>query len=232
MTTLVIKKKEEEIIKPKEEEIIRNNPNSKEKTLANKPLMIIGPSGVGKDKLTNMFKDKYESILKKCVSNTTRKMRKNEKEGINYYYISKEKFAELESNNELIGIFKKYDTFYGTSKKVINETLDSQHIIYFDYNIETSIKIFEENEFKFNYIAIIPKNINELEKRLRNRGSDDEETIKKRIEYAPEEIKLIKENESKFINYVIINDKLEEAFKEFESCIKALYPQLFFNIYF
>lgn len=219
------------IIKRKEKEITKSNQILKEKA-GNKLLMIIGPSGAGKYTLTNMFKNKYPSILKKCVSNTTRKIGENEKEGINYFYISKEKFIELESQNELIGIFKKNDIFYGTSKKVINNTLDSEHIIYFDYNIETAIKIFQENDLKFNYIAIIPQNVDELEERLRKRGREEEDAIKKRMEYAPKEIKLIKDNKSKFINYVITNDKLDKAFNQFESCIKALYPQLFLNMTF
>ena len=225
MSASLVLKKKEEIFKFKDEQAEANIISQENNHTKNKPLMILGPSGVGKDTLTNMLKKKYPSLLKKCVSNTTRKIRTNEKEGVNYFYISEKQFKELESKNELIGIFKKYDIFYGTSKKVIKEALKEDKIVYFDYNIETAIKINEENDLEFNYIAIILEDIGELEKRLRHRGTEDEETIKKRMAYAPEELKLIKK--SKFINFVIKNDKLDDAFKDFELCIQKLYPQMF-----
>ena len=102
--------------------------------------------------------------------------------------------------------------------------LAKDEIIYFDYNIETAIKMFNEKKIEFNYIALLPPSIEELEKRLKNRNTDDEESIKKRIAYAKKEIELIKEN--KFINYVIVNDIFEKSFKEFENCFAKLYSNL------
>ena len=98
-----------------------NEPEKKK--AGNKPLMIIGPSGVGKDIIMTMFIKKYPNLKTKCVSNTTRQKRKGEIEGKSYYYISKEKFNELESNNELIGIFKHYDNCYGLSKSVLKKQI-------------------------------------------------------------------------------------------------------------
>ena len=92
--------------------------------------------------------------------------------------------------------------------------------MYFDYNIETAIKTFKEKKVDFNYIALLPPDINELERRLRKRGTDNEESITKRINYAKREIELI--NESKFLNYVIKNDKLEKSFNDFEKSIKFI----------
>ena len=148
----------------------------------------------------------------------------NEKEGLNYYYITKEKFYELEKNGDIIGKFEKYDNLYGTSKQILEKMLANDEIIYFDYNIETAIKTFNEKKIEFNYIALLPPSIEELEKRLKNRNTDDEESIKKRIVYAKKEIELIKE--SKFINHVIVNDVFEKAFQEFEVCFKKLYSSL------
>ena len=199
-----------------------NHINSKNK---NKPLMIIGPSGVGKDTFMQKIINKYPNIFIKCVSSTTRLPRENEKEGINYYFINKEKFEEMDKNGEIIGKFEKYGNLYGTSKYQLEKISSNENIVYFDYNIETAIKTFKEKKVDFNYIALLPPDIKELEKRLRKRGTDNEDSIRKRINYAQKEIELI--NESKFLNYVIKNDELEKSFNDFENGIKTLYFHLF-----
>ena len=209
-----IKQKKNKIVK----EYISKTENTK---IKKKPLMIIGPSGVGKDTLISMLNKKYPQYFKKCVSCTTRKPRKNEKNGINYFFISEKEFKELEKNGQIIGKFQKYDILYGTSKEILNNTLENNQVVYFDYNIETAINIFNEKTIEFNYIAFLPPNIEELENRLDKRGTESKDNIKKRIDYAKTEIELI--NKSKFLNYIIINDDLEKAFNEFELYIKQLY---------
>jgi guanylate kinase len=213
-------------IKSRNKEIIQKyiSLNNNSKTFKNKPLMIIGPSGVGKDTYMQLLISKYPKIFKKCISCTTRAPRANEIEGINYYYITKEKFLELEKNGDIIGKFEKYNNLYGTSKQIIEKMLSNDEIIYFDYNIETAIKIFNDKTIEFNYIALLPPNIEELEIRLKKRGTDNEESIKKRISYANKEIELI--NKSKFINHVIVNDVIEKSFQEFELCVKKLYSHI------
>ena len=198
---------------------------SQEKNFKNKPLMILGPSGVGKDTFMQMIIDKYPEIFTKCVSCTTRPKRKNEKEGINYYFITKEKFNELDKNGQILGKFEKYGISYGTSKKILKDMLENDKIVYFDYNIETAIKTFNDKSIEFNYIALLPPTMKELADRLRKRGTDNEESIRKRLKYAQKEIELI--NESKFLNYVIINNELLLSFYEFEMCIKKLYCHFF-----
>ena len=131
----------------------------------------------------------------------------------------------MDKKDEIIGKFEKYGNLYGTSKNQLEKISSKENIVYFDYNIETAIKTFKEQKVDFNYIALLPPDINELEKRLRKRGTDNEEAIKKRIDYAVKEIELI--NESKFLNFVIYNGDLDKSFNEFEKCIKILYSHLF-----
>ena len=133
-----------------------NHINSKNK---NKPLMIIGPSGVGKDTFMQKIINKYPNIFIKCVSSTTRLPRENEKEGINYYFINKEKFEEMDRNGEIIGKFEKYGNLYGTSKYQLEKISSNENIVYFDYNIETAIKTFKEKKVDFNYIALLTPDI-------------------------------------------------------------------------
>ena len=196
----------------------RNNKN-------NKPLMIIGPSGVGKDTFMQKIISKYPNIFLKCVSCTTRSPRENEKDGVNYFFITKNKFEELDNNGKIIGKFEKYGNLYGTSKFTLDKISSREKIVYFDYNIETALKIFKQGKVDFNYIALLPPNIQELEKRLRERKTDSDDSINKRINYAKKEIQLI--NTSKFLNFVIINGDLDTSFNEFEKCVKILYAHLF-----
>ena len=191
----------------------------------NKPLMIIGPSGVGKDTFMQKIITKYPNIFLKCVSCTTRSPRENEKEGVNYFFITKNKFEELDKNGEIIGKFEKYGNLYGTSKFTLDKISSKEKIVYFDYNIETAIKTFKQKKVEFNYIALLPPNIQELEKRLRERKTDNDDSINKRINYAKKEIQLINKND--FLNFVIINGDLDTSFNEFEKCIKILYSHLF-----
>ena len=187
--------------------------------------MIIGPSGVGKDTFMQKIITKYPNIFLKCVSCTTRSPRENEKEGVNYFFITKNKFEELDKNGEIIGKFEKYGNLYGTSKFTLDKISSKEKIVYFDYNIETAIKTFKQKKVEFNYIALLPPNIQELEKRLRERKTDNDDSINKRINYAKKEIQLI--NKSDFLNFVIINGDLDTSFNEFEKCVKILYSHLF-----
>ena len=187
--------------------------------------MIIGPSGVGKDTFMQKMINKYPKLFVKCISCTTRKPRDNEQDGVNYYFISKEKFHQLEQQGDIIGKFEKYNTLYGTSKKNLNNILSNDKIVYFDYNIATAIDIYNKKNIGFNYIALIPPSVEILGQRLRHRGTESEESINKRLCYAPTEIDLIKK--STFLNYVIKNEDMDKTFDEFEMGIKKLYSHLF-----
>lgn len=212
-------------IKAKKKKIIEKNITDNSRRFKNKPLMVIGPSGVGKDCFMQLLISKYPNKFIKCVSCTTRAPRNNEKEGINYYFITKEKFLELEKNGEIFGKFEKFNNLYGTWTKILNNISSDDKIVYFDFNIEFTITSMKESDIDFNYIALLPPSIEELKNRLKKRGTENEESIKERILYAHKEIELI--NKCQFLNYVVINDVLDKAFSEFEENIKKLYPNLF-----
>lgn len=89
-----------------------------------KPLIILGPSGVGKDTIINMLLKKYPEIFYKLVSFTTRKIREDEKEGRDYFFITKEKFQEKKNENKLIGIQEYNDNFYASDKSKLEELMN------------------------------------------------------------------------------------------------------------
>ena len=188
-----------------------------------KPLIILGPSGVGKDTIINMLLNKYPKIFYKLVSFTTRKIREGEKEGIDYFYITKEKFQEKKNENKLFGIQEYNDNFYASDKSKLEELMNKgEKIIILNYNIETANKV--KVELDFNCIAILPPSEDELRNRLKHRGTKPEE-MEKRMKNSLKEMKLI--NEANYIQFRVVNDEKDICFKKIENHIKKLYPNFF-----
>ena len=190
---------------------------------SNKPLLILGPSGVGKDTLINKLKEKYPNVFFKFPSFTTRKRRPEETEGVHYFYISKKEFKDMESEGKLFGI-KEYDhNYYASNKSKLKKFIDSgDKIIILNYNIETANSI--QKDFDFNYVAILPPSEGELRKRLIDRG-DEPEDIEIRMDISIKEIRLI--NEANYIQFRVVNNEINTCLAKLENHIKELYPQFF-----
>ena len=188
-----------------------------------KPLLILGPSGVGKDTLINMLKEIYPNIFFKLPSYTTRAKRPGEIEGVDYFFVSEEEFKIMESQGKLFGIQKYNNNFYASNKSKLRELIDNgDKIIILNYNIETANCV--KNEFDFNYVAILSPSEDELRNRLINRGTNPEE-IENRMKNSIREINLI--NEANYIQFRVVNNDINECFTKLENHIKKLYPQFF-----
>ena len=125
----------------------------------------------------------------------------------------------------MFGIQKYNNNFYASNKSKLRELIDNGNkIIILNYNIETAN--CAKNEFDFNYVAILPPSVDELRKRLINRGTNPEE-IENRIKNSEREIKLI--DDAKYIQFKVENNDINTCFSQLENHIKELYPQ-FFNV--
>ncbi len=190
---------------------------------SNKLLVVVGPSGVGKDTVMLKLLEKFPNKFKKGTTHTTRQMRQGEQEGVNYYYVSKEQFSKLKDENKFIESNFYNNNYYGLSKMELEkaETLDKIMYVVIDINGANSV---HNLKIPTNYVAILPPNNEILEKRLIGRGTEKPEVIQGRLKIAKEEIKKI--NESNFFNFKIINDNLDNAVNDLINKLKTVYPQL------
>lgn len=175
--------------------------------------VISAPSGTGK---TTICKElvKLVSNLKMSISYTTRKPRQGEKNGIDYYFVDRETFQSMLKNNEFIEWAEVYGNLYGTSKKVIEDLLQSGVDILMDIDTQGAKNIKE----RFNnsvLIFLIPPSFEELKRRLNQRG-EQENTIKYRLMKALEEISMYE-----IYDYVVENRELEETLRKIICIINA-----------
>jgi guanylate kinase len=174
-----------------------------------KLVIISAPSGAGKTTIVNHLLRKKLG-LKFSISATTRSPRGKEKNGKEYYFITPEDFRDRICNNEFIEWQEVYrDQYYGTLKSEIKRIwADNKHVI-FDVDVKGGINLKNTFGDKAISIFIMPPSVNDLEKRLLSRATDDRSKINIRVEKAIEEMKL-----AGIFDHIVKNDNLERAQNE------------------
>jgi len=173
-------------------------------------LVISGPSGAGKTTLIKMLRQKYPQILF-SISHTTRPPRPDEKEGENYYYISRDKFMNMIASKEFIEWAEVHNNLYGTSlmEIKIKSNLTSTLILDVDLQGAKNIKIIFPQAI---LIFITPSSLQELINRITKRNNEETFDLKTRLQTARHEIL-----EAEEFDYLICNDNLQIAFSQLES---------------
>lgn len=168
-------------------------------------ILFSGPSGVGKDTLLEiLFKKRPE--LEHSVSVTTRDKRYNETDGIDYHFIDETEFHRMNESGEILE-WNKYGThYYGTPKKPIDNWLKEGKDVILKIDVHGTANIEKIYHKDCISIFIMPPCLEELEKRLRNRGTESDEDFKSRMKIAVDEIK-----QSEKYDYKVINDDLDQA---------------------
>lgn len=181
-----------------------------------KLVIISAPSGAGKTTIANYLL-KQDLNLEFSVSATTRALRGKEKDGKDYYFISAEDFKQKIRNDEFTEWQEVYkDNFYGTLKSEIKRIwADKKHVV-FDVDVKGGIDLKKIFGPKAISVFIKPPSVDELEKRLLRRATDDKSKIRVRVEKAIEEMKLADE-----FDHIVINDNLERAQKEVYELVKS-----------
>ena len=179
-----------------------------------KNLLVIlsSPSGVGKTTLTKKIQQKYSSF-KISVSHTTRTPRSNEVEGVDYFFISAERFKEFIKENRFYEYAKIFENYYGTLKKNVDEMLKNNDLI-FDIDWQGTKQLSKFKNLNLIKIYLITDNKEELKKRLVKRDQNSPEEIEKRFNAFEEDIKHWSD-----YDYVLINKNLDVCFKQIENII-------------
>ena len=171
-------------------------------------IVIAAPSGSGKTTIVNKLIKEKDLDLHFSVSATSRDPRKNEVNGENYFFITKEEFVKKVSNNEFIEWEEVYKgVFYGTLISELENAKEKNLI--FDIDVIGGLNIKRKFKDQSLTIFIKPPSIDELEKRLKKRNSETDSNIKIRIDKAKNEILLA----DKF-DYIVENDILEKSYRE------------------
>ena len=174
--------------------------------------IISAPSGCGKTTLLKELCRTY-SFLTQTISYTTRTIRDGEVDGSDYHFITADKFIEKKNNNDFIESQKVYNNYYGTSYKSIRNILDSgkDAILEIDYK---GMLLIKSKIPTSRSIYILPPSIEDLEKRLLERGLDSKDVIYNRVSKAYDELKF-----AKFADYTVTNDNFSVASKSLKSII-------------
>ena len=181
----------------------------------NKGMLIVvsGPSGCGKGTV-------LAEILKSdkifySVSATTRSPRPGETDGVNYYFLTKEKFETLIEEDGMLEYASYCGNYYGTPKKPVEDMLEQGKHVILEIEVQGAMKIMEKCP-EAVFVFILPPSLKELERRLNKRGTEAEDVIKKRLSEAAGEIK-----QAYKYNYAVINRELSEAVDDLKAIIRA-----------
>jgi guanylate kinase len=181
----------------------------------NKVIIFSAPSGSGKTTLVKHCLQKFPQ-LQFSVSATTRALRGEEIHGKDYFFLSVEEFKKLISEDAFVEFEEVYtDKFYGTLKSEVERTWSEGKVVIFDVDVVGGVnlkKIFGEQALS---IFIAPPSIEELERRLISRATDDLETIKTRVAKAKHEMSYADD-----FDVIVVNDDLEVSKKEIERLVE------------
>ncbi len=179
-------------------------------------LIISGPSGSGKSTLCKkMFEKVSNSFF--SISTTTRQMRDGEKDGIDYYFVSKDEFLNGIKENKFLEWAEVHGNYYGTTLKSVKEALKNGKLIVFDIDVQ-GFELVKKSVFGelCTSVFILPPSFSTLQTRLHSRATDLKETIKERLQNAKEELNYIYK-----YDYFIINSDLNLASNELINIAKS-----------
>lgn len=181
-----------------------------------KLIIFSAPSGAGKTTIVKHLLKKYPDKLAFSISASTREPRGDEEDGKDYYFISKEDFLHRIAHKEFVEFEEVYSgTYYGTLNSEIERIWTSGKHVVFDLDVIGGLRLKRKFGDQALAIFVEPPSLDELEKRLRGRGTDSEEKLKERIEKADKELIYAKD-----FDLILHNDSLDKACLEAEKLVE------------
>ncbi|QEA32452.1 guanylate kinase [Secundilactobacillus malefermentans] len=178
-------------------------------------IVLSGPSGVGKGTVRKALFDAGDTDFQYSISMTTRKPRDGEKDGIDYFFVSKEQFEDNIQNGKMLEYAKYVDNYYGTPIDYVNATLDSSKDVFLEIEVNGAMQV-RANCPDAVFVFLTPPDLVELKHRLVGRGTDDMEVINKRIKKAVGEIGMMRN-----YDYAVVNDEVQNAVDRIHSIINS-----------
>ena len=177
-------------------------------------VVISGPSGAGKGTVINKLLEMNENLYL-SISETSRSIRGQEQDGVEYYFVTKEEFRKRIQDNKYLEYAIYNSNYYGTPKDRINEMLNKGIDVILEIEIQGAVKVKELIPDAL-FIFIMPTSLKELKKRIIGRKTETQEKVVERFKRAYQEI-----NEASKYNYVVVNDEVEKAAMKVNSIIHA-----------
>jgi len=175
--------------------------------------IVSAPAGTGKTTLVEMLTEEFPSVVR-SISFTTRKPRKAEVDGVDYYFISEAEFEEKSAAGEFLEYVKLYNTSYGTSKLWVERALSLGKHVVLVIDTQGGLKLKKESVGTFIFIQ--PPSLETLRERLLKRNTESEEVIAERLAWAKKEM-----DDAVFYDYKIVNDDLNTAYQILRSILIA-----------
>ncbi|KAK4281870.1 hypothetical protein QN277_013316 [Acacia crassicarpa] len=187
--------------------VIGNPPN---------PVVITGPSGVGKGTLISMLMKEFPSMFGFSVSHTTRAPRGMEKDGVHYHFTEKSAMEKEIKDGKFLEFASVHGNLYGTSVEAVELVADSGKRCILDIDVQGA-KSVRASSLEAIFIFVCPPSMEELQKRLRDRGTETEEQIVKRLRNAEAEIE--KGRSPGLFDFILYNDNLEECYERLKKLL-------------
>lgn len=179
-----------------------------------KAFIISGPSGVGKSTVLKALMEKRKNLYF-SVSATTRQARVGEIDGVHYHFMDPDTFHEWIEQGEFLEYAEFVGNFYGTPKRYVHEAMEQGKDVVLDIEVQGALQVVSKMPETIR-IFIAPPSWDELERRLRDRGTDSAEKIQKRLLRAKVEFQT-----ANTYDYFVINDKVEDAVRELDAIMTA-----------
>lgn len=186
------------------------------KPLARRGLLFVlsSPSGAGKSTLARRLLE-VDPDISMSVSATTRPMRPGEVDGVDYHFVSLDRFREMVNGGEFLEWAHVFNNRYGTPKAPVEAMLASGRDVLFDIDWQGAQQLYQQ-EGDVVRVFILPPSIGELERRLRSRGTDSDEVIAARMERAANEI-----SHWDGYDYVLVNDDIDRCFAQVRQILEV-----------
>ncbi|CAH1852737.1 guanylate kinase [Convivina praedatoris] len=178
-------------------------------------IVLSGPSGVGKGTVRKAIFEEEGVDFRYSISATTRKPRPGEKDGLDYFFVSREEFENKIQNGDMLEYAEYVGNYYGTPKSFIDETLASGRDVFLEIDVQGALQVKTKMP-EGVYIFLTPPDLTNLRSRLEGRGTDSREVIEKRVAAAKEELKMMIN-----YNYAVENDVVSKAVQRIKAIITA-----------